>query len=221
MDLRIEVLKGAEIMPYMQALSEFRIKAFYEFPYLYIGTVEGDLSYTQSYASTPQGRLIVAFHGGKIVGMYSGMPLDVPESYFHDLSLPTPYLCEWSQKLSKKGIETDKYYYSGELIIDPVFRNQKLGSRLMNLFKDEAKNMGFSGMIGVTSLRPEDHPLRPKNYFNTDTVWGKHGFRRTSIVIPETWLTRQGDGSEKMESNDLSVWIHYFLPTTCSLYAKG
>lgn len=210
MDLRIEILKGAEIVPYTRALSEFRIKEFYEFPYLYVGTVEGDLPYTQSYASTPQGRLIVAFDGEAIVGMYSGMPLDIPESYFRSLSLPTPYLCAWSQKLSKEGIETAKYYYSGELMIDPALRKKKLGSRLMTLFKDEAKGMGFSGMIGVTSVRPADHPLRPKNYFNTDTVWGKHGFRRTPIIIPEIWLTRQGNGSEKIERNNLSVWINDF-----------
>jgi len=46
-----------------------RLKAFCEFPYLYVGNEEEELLYTQEYASTPQGLLVVAFKDDKIAGL--------------------------------------------------------------------------------------------------------------------------------------------------------
>jgi len=69
--------------------------------------------------------------------------------------------------------------------------------------------MGFPQILGVTSIRAFDHPLRPHNYVDTDRIWSKVGFEKTPFVLSAVWATRQADGSVKKEKNLMACWIRY------------
>lgn len=198
MTFRITAFKGKEITSYTRILSQLRVREFYEFPYLYVGTVEEDAGFTNGYSLSDQGMLVVAFKDGQVAGLYSGMPMQVP----------TSFLEQWSQTLTRKGIDTANCYYSGELIIQPEFRQNHLGSALMQRFIQEVKQMGFKQMMGVTSIREADHPLKPKNYFDTDKVWQKRGFQKMSFELSSAYPTRQPDQSIQETENKLACWIY-------------
>lgn len=59
-------------------------------------------------------------------------------------------------------------------------------------------------------IRSHDHPLRPKNYFDTDSVWGKFGFIKIPLVFSFPWPTCQLDTSAKVEKNSVACWINDF-----------
>lgn len=195
MSIRIEVFKGEETLSYIRVLSEMSIEAFHHFPYLYAGSVEDTVAYTKGCS---QGLLIIAFNDEAIVGIYLGMPMNAPNSFLE----------QWSRKLSAKGINVNKCFYAGSLIVAPSFQRQGIGSQLMQRLLQEAKEMGFETMMGVTPIRPLNHPLRPQNYFDTDQLWGKYGFEKIPIVFSVTWPTLQEDGTIKGGTNELACWVN-------------
>lgn len=202
MTFRIEVFKGVETAPYIRSLAEMRLEEFSRFPYLYVGTMEDELSYVQNYPSTPQGVIVVAFEGETIAGLYSGLPMNTPVSFLED----------WSAKLTEAGLDVTNYFYLGELIIKPAFRKMGLGSQLMWRLQQEAEAMGFLGLMGITAIRAKDHPLRPQDYFDTDTVWGKFGLEKSDIVFSGKWPQRQVDGTVKVEESCAACWLKKSLP---------
>ena len=198
MTFRIDVFKGAEAAPYIRTLAEMRLKTFCEFPYLYVGKIEDDLIYTQIFSATPQGMLVVAFQGDTIVGIRSGVPV-------RDQAKPLDE--KRCQQLEKHGIKAKEYYYCGEIIVDLAFRKRGIAGQLMTKFIEEAKAMGFPGLIAITSIRPNDHPLRPQNYFEAGIFLNKYGFEKSSVVFTARWPTQQPDGTVKKEKNELACWI--------------
>jgi GNAT superfamily N-acetyltransferase len=197
MTFRIEVFKGAETAPYLQTLAQLRLETFCDFPYLYVGTLEDESHYMQLYTSTPQGTLVIAFQGEEIAGLYSGLPLNVPNVF----------LKEWSEVLIQGRVNIENYFYLGELIVKPAFRKRGLGAQLMMRLLQETDAMGFSGAMGITAIRSLDHPLRPQDYFDTDTIWGKHGLIKSPVVLRGTWPTRQQDGTVERVENELACWL--------------
>ncbi|MBX9805266.1 MAG: GNAT family N-acetyltransferase [Alphaproteobacteria bacterium] len=197
MTFRIEVFKGSQTAPYIQTLAEMRMREFREFPYLYVGKLEDEIRYTSAYTTEPQALLVIAFQDNEIVGLYSGMPLECPALF----------VVGWAETMKAQGIDTSNYFYAGELIIEPRFRKMGLGSKLMYRLIEEVKDMNFEAMMQVTAIRPLDHPLRPKDYFDSDTIWGRYGLVKTPIVFSTKWQTLQPDGTSQEEENDLACWI--------------
>ncbi len=193
----IQVFKGADILPYLQTLADMRLKAFCDFPYLYAGNVEEELVNLKEYASTSQGLLVVAFKEDRIAGVYSGMPFSTPGSFLEN----------WAKKLIRKGIETRGAFYAGDLIIEPAFQKQKCCSLLIKQLIYEVETMGFSELIGITSIRPPEHPLRPLYYKDSDSLWPKLGAEKLPITLSAIWNTWQADGSIKKEENLLACWV--------------
>jgi GNAT superfamily N-acetyltransferase len=197
MTFRIEVFKGISTAPYLQTLSDLRLEAFKEFPYLYVGNIEDEVSYAQLYTSAPEGILVIAFQDETIAGLYSGLPLNASGAF----------ISAWHDKLIEEGVDLTNYFYAGELIVKPAFRKKGLGAQLMTRLIQEVDAMGFSGFMGVTAIRAYDHPLRPQGYFDTDAIWGKYGLEKIPVVLTGTWPTLQLDGSIKVEDNQLACWI--------------
>lgn len=207
MTFRIVVFKGKAIKPYLRALSQMRVSEFYNFPYLYVGNVEEDYVFTKGYCLSDQGMLVIAFHADQIAGMCSGMPTSTPGSFLRG----------WWNTLTENKIDTLTSYYLGELIIAPEFRKVQLAGQLMECFIKEVEKMGFQSIIGVTSMREDNHPLRPKNYFDTDTVWGKYHFQKQGFSFLTPYNTRQPDGSVQENENKLKCWIRTYDPILQSI----
>lgn len=197
MTTRIEVYKGTQILPYVRVVAEMRLKTFCEFPYLYVGNREEELGYVEDFASTPQGLLVVVFKGEQLVGFVSGLPLNTPNSFLE----------HWSKKLSQQGVNISNTFYAAEIIVEPCFQKQRYTVELIKRFFEEVEKMEFPSVLGVTSIRSEDHPLRPHDYVDTDGIWEKIGFKKIPIILSAVWPTRQANHAIKRETNNLACWI--------------
>lgn len=196
MTFQIFTFKHTEILPYVEALVDMRLNAFSEFPYLYIGNREDELSYAKEYALSPQGILVVAFKNDRLAGS-SGIPLSSPHSS----------LKPWLARFRAKDIEVESAYYIGELMIAPAFQKQKCCSLIITHFIEAVKAMKFSHIIGLTCIREKNHPLSPSPYFGSESIWTKIGAEQINLILSVKWTTRQEDGSSKTEKNKLSCWI--------------
>lgn len=197
MVLLIEVFKGKEATQYTSVLSEMRVSEFFNFPYLYVGDVEEDYLVTQAYAASDQGMIVVAFKNNQVAGLFSGMPLRTTGSFLE----------RWCHVLDKNGVDTVNCYYGGELIVQPDFRKEGIGSALMSRLMQEVEVIKYNKIMWVTSIREHDHPLRPQNYFDIDTVCGKVGAKKMNFTITSPYPTRQADGTVKNANNKLACWI--------------
>lgn len=193
----IKVYKGQEIKPHINKLAELRVKEFYNFPYLYVGTIEEDALHSAEYAENDDSLLIIAFADDNVVGLYSGTPFNSPMSF----------LQAWKIEALRQGRELEGYYYLGELIVEKEWRNKGIGAQIIKRLFDEIKKMGYEKVGGVTSIRPSDHPLRPENYEDTDEVWPKFGLFKTNVTLTVNYPTRQSDGSVIDETNFMALWV--------------
>lgn len=197
MSIKIKVFKEKETAPYVHLLSKMRVEAFQEFPYLYVSeSVEADLPYTQCY-TLKHGLLVVAFEDQEVVGMYSAMPM----------TTKTEFLQAWSLSLEAAGINTKKCFYAGEVIVAPSMKRRGIGVALLRRLVEEVSALGYETMMGVTSIRAPDHPLRPEGYFDSDVVWAAGGYKKLPLTFPCRYPTRQHDGSVKEEDNMLACWL--------------
>lgn len=199
MSIRIEVFKEKETQPYLRLLAQMRLSEYKEFPYLYVGNMEEDFAIT-NYFTFKDGLLVIAFQGETVAGMYSGVPMCTPSNFLQDCSV----------QLAGEGVDINKCFYASDLIVNPRFKRQGIGVQLLKRLFQEVKAMGYDTIMGVTSFRPLDHPLRPKDYFDTDSIWEKHGYKKSPLVFSLTYPTRQADGTVKMEANDLGCVIASF-----------
>ncbi|MBA4749390.1 MAG: GNAT family N-acetyltransferase [Alphaproteobacteria bacterium] len=197
MSIEIKVFKEKATAPYIHLLSKMRVEAFQEFPYLYVsGSIEDDLPYTQCY-TLKHGLLIVAFLDQEVVGMYSAMPM----------TTKTEFLKAWSLTLEEAGINTKKCFYAGEVIVMTHMKRRGIGVALLRRLVEEVHAFGYETMMGVTSIRAHDHPLRPKGYFDSDAVWAAGGYKKLPLTFSCRYPTRQQDGSVKEEDNLLACWL--------------
>lgn len=197
MTLEINVFKGQEIFPHVHNLMDMRLTTFCEFPYLYIGDKDYELSYAKAYALNSQGLLVVATKDGHLAGMLSGMPLNAP----------IPYLQHCCKRLKKQDIDIERSFYAGELIITPPFQKGRCFLLLLHRFLQEVKMMNFSHIHFVTCYREENHPLRPDNYLKEEAMWKKIGAQKINTPLLLKWPTRQPNGSVKNEKNKLIWWV--------------
>ncbi len=192
MSIHIEVFKQQETQPYLRLLSQMRLSEYKEFPYLYVGNMEEDFANT-NYFTFKDGLLVIAFEGKTVVGMYSGMPMSTPSSFLQDRSA----------QLAGEGVDINRCFYASDLIVHPHFKRQGIGGQLLKRLFQEVKVMGYDTMMGVISLRPLNHILRPKDYFDTDSIWEKYGYKKSPLVFSLTYPTRQADDTVKLETNEL------------------
>ena len=109
--------------------------------------------------------------------------------------------------LTHRGIDVDTTYYAGEIIVEPTFQGQRSCSLLISHFMEAVREMKFSHMLWVSSLRGQEHPLCPSNYVEPTSIWRKIGGHKTDITLSIKWPTYQVDGSIKEESNPIVCWM--------------
>ena len=197
MSFELKVFKEKECLPYVDLVVEMRLNAFSAFPYLYVATFEEERSYVSELSSTPQGLLVVVFNEDQVIGFFSGIPLNLPNSHLE------PYV----KKLQEKGVDTNTTYYGGEIIVIPEFQKGRCCALLIKRFLQEVKSMGFRQLLFVTCIREENHPLCPKNYTSPESVWLKSGAQKTDIVLSIPWRTHQAKRAPKRQMNSLACWI--------------
>ena len=162
-----------------------------EYPYLYQGSREDELSYLGSYAEAPDACAILASVGVTVIGAATGMPLAQEGAQMLDAFAGTTF-------------PLDEIYYVGELLFRPAYRNCGLGQKLLDRLESHIRSLGrYRRLSCATVERPDDHPLRPHDYIPITRFLARSGFIRLSGVTTHfTW--RETDGA--IRDHPMQFW---------------
>ncbi len=176
--------KGKEIERVASDFAALRISVFYDFPYLYEGTLEYELDYIKTYAQSPNALLFAIYDGSKMVGATTCLPLTEETD-----EVKVPFIAQ--------GLNIDDYLYFGESIILPEYRGRGYGIRFFEIREEQAKKLNKTKTCFCSVERPEYHPLKPVNYRDNKGLWEKLGyFEQPDLKCKMNWLDRE----EEMET---------------------
>ena len=173
MDFSIKIFYGKELLQWLDFIAQLRLTEFKEFPYLYIGNLDIEKKYLASYATDNRSVFTLAFHNDEIAGVLTGTP------FVSDLE-PVP---GGPEIFKKHGLQPQDFYYYGEFIVIPKYRGHGITRKLFSQQTAYVKSLGYKSLCLMTVDREPKHPLKPKNYINTDPIWEKLGFSKTDMKI--------------------------------------
>jgi GNAT superfamily N-acetyltransferase len=179
-----QLLTGAAISDAVDDLATLRLEIFPEFPYLYQGRREDELAYLGSYAEAPDACVILARDGLAVIGAATGMPLVHEDVQMRDAFERTTF-------------PLNEVYYVGELLFRPAYRNCGLGLKLLDQLESHIRSLGrYRRLTCATVERPDNHPLRPRDYTPITRFLVRTGFVRLSGVTT-SFMWRETDGVKR------------------------
>lgn len=179
-----QLLTGAAIADALDDLATLRLDIFPEYPYLYQGRREDELTYLGTYAEAPDACVILAYDGSAVIGAATGMPLIQEDAQLRDA-------------FAGKALPLDEVYYVGELLFRPAYRNGGMGQKLLDRLESHIRSLGrYHTLTCATVERPDDHPLRPRDYIPITRFLARTGFVRLSGVTT-SFIWREIDGVKR------------------------
>ncbi|GAB7528905.1 GNAT family N-acetyltransferase [Pseudomonas sp. 3A(2025)] len=192
--MHIQLLKGAQIEPFIEPLAHLRITVFREFPYLYDGTLAYEAHYLSTYLRSADSLcVLVRDEEGEVIGASTGLPLaDETEAF------QRPFV--------EAGRNTQRVFYCAESIVLPAWRGRGLGVRFFEEREAHARRLGrFDWCAFCAVQRPLDHPRRPAGYQPLDTFWARRGYRHHPELHTE-YHWRDLDETEE-SAKPMSFWL--------------
>ena len=187
-----QLLTGAAIVDALDDLATLRLDIFREYPYLYEGRREDELNYLGTYAKTPNACVILAYDGSAVIGAATGMPLIQEDAQLRDAFAGT-------------ALPLNEIYYVGELLFRPAYRNSGLGRKLLARLEGQIRSLGsYRELTCATVVRPEAHPLRPRDYIPITQFLARTGFVRLSGVTT-SFIWRETDRVKR--DHPMQFWI--------------
>ena len=181
--MRVESFFGKDIHPLIPRLAELRIKVFYDFPYLYEGSLDYEKDYLKVYTESDRSVLVAAFDGDRLIGAATALPLSDEADY-----VKAPFI--------KAGMNLEDIYYFGESILLKEYRGLGLGHQFFDGREKAALKFNFKKSAFCGVQRPENHPMRPKDYRPLDEFWSKRGYVRQDDLRSEFSWQDIGEGHE-------------------------
>lgn len=188
------LLTGTVIADVLDDLATLRLEIFQEYPYLYEGRRDEELNYLGTYAKIPDAGVILAYDGSTVIGAATGMPLIHQDAQMRDAFAGTT-------------LPLNKVYYVGELLFRPAFRNGGLGQNLLAQLESHIRSLGsYRTLTCATVERPDDHPLRPRDYIPITRFLARTGFiRLPGVTTHFMWL--EADGVKR--DHPMQFWIKH------------
>ena len=192
---RIEVrtFAGAEIAPYLDTVAALRIAVLREWPYLYAGDRALEERYLAAYARSTESLVALAFHGERVVGVSTGLPLADEAAVFQQ-----PFL--------DREIAIEDVFHFGESVLLADYRGMGLGHRFFDERERHARQLGRFTMTAFCAVeRAPDDPRRPESSRPDDVFWGKRGYRRQDDMLCQVEWPEIGASAQVRHC--LHVWL--------------
>ena len=190
MTVRVAPLTGKSMAGALDALARLRIAVFHDWPYLYDGTLEYEQTYLAKLAAARGAVIVAAYDGENIVGCATGAPMAEAEA-------------EVSAPFAARGYDIGRIFYCGESVLLRAYRGRGLGHAFFDHREAKARALGgFTHAAFCAVVRPEDHPLRPKDYVPLDAFWQKRGYAKADgLVTRFAWkdIDRSGETEKPMQ----------------------
>lgn len=193
MDFELLRLRGAEARQYETEIARLRLKVFWEFPYLYEGTLDYERDYLDTYFKAEHSFILLVRKDNRVIGVTTA--IWAPEEVE---SFQKPFL--------EHGIDPDSVCYFGESILLAEYRGKGLGKIF---FQERERFARTLPMVSIASfcavVRPVEHPLRPPGYRSLDEFWETMGYRKVpDLVTGFEWKDRDKDYPDR---KDLQFWM--------------
>lgn len=191
--LTIDVLRGAQVLPQLEAVAALRMTVFAQWPYLYQGDAGYERDYLAAYAASPGSVFVLArTPAGEVVGASTGLPLvdDGP-------GFAAPF--------AAAGIDPASVFYFGESVLLPAWRGRGLGHAFFDAREAHARALGRTHCAFCSVKRPDDHPMRPEAFRTNDEFWRKRGYAPLPGAVAEFSWRDLGDTEETRKP--LQFWI--------------
>ncbi len=173
-DVTILCRYGKEILPYLDAAASLRIKVFRDFPYLYDGSKEYEVSYLTHYAECSDTIFVIAQTASQIVGVSTGLPLS-----HADLAMQQPW--------SDAQVDISTLFYLGESCLLPEYRGQGIGHAFFDHREKHARALACRSATFCAVERERHHPLRPEPYRDNHAFWRKRNYQPTECICLLEW----------------------------------
>jgi GNAT superfamily N-acetyltransferase len=172
--MKLEVVSGQAITPFIPDLARLRIQVFREFPYLYDGDLDYETHYLEKFSDLPTATLVVARDGARVVGASTAFPLGAAEP-----EIQAPFL--------EHDLGPDWYYF-GESVLERAYRGRGLGVQFFQCREARAQELGYTHATFCAVIRAEDHPARPTDYVPLDAFWMRRGYvKRPELACRFSW----------------------------------
>lgn len=184
----------------IDALAQMRITYFREYPYLYEGKKEYEVHYLAEYQQNAiDAYLVQAFDEKQLVGILTGC------AFTSDIEI----IRDGTRLFKQNGLLVEQYYYIGEAIIIPGYRDKKILPRLLYILGTKVKQLNkYQSLCFLTVVRNEDDERKPDDYGSTDLLWEKLGCERPGIRASFEWPTIMHDSSVQTIFNEVEFWTY-------------
>lgn len=189
--IQIEPKSGDALRALVAEMAELRIAVFRDWPYLYDGTIDYEMSYLSQFIDAPDHVAICAFDDRNLVGVATASPL----IHQHD---------EFKEPLVNAGHKPDEIFYFGESVLQPAYRGQGIGHQFFDGRETHAGQLGYDKTAFCGVRRPDDHPLKSDTITPLDPFWTKRGYVPLDGVIATFSWRDVGDSEET--SKPMQFW---------------
>ena len=164
-NLKIVRLKGHEALPYITDLAKLRIEIFKHYPYLYLGDMEYEKRYLQTYANSPESVMVLVFDKDIVVGASTAIPLE-----FEPIEFQQPFI--------DNAINIKEVFYFGESVLLPAYRGKNIYRHFFHERETAAREFGSKITAFCAVSRPENDPRKPLDYRPLDNIWARFGYEK-------------------------------------------
>jgi GNAT superfamily N-acetyltransferase len=192
MTIAIKALTGAQVLEAIDDLAALRIAVFAEWPYLYDGDPAYEGDYLREFVAAPEGILVAAFDGNRIVGAATASPMAAQKAEFRD-----PF--------DGRGIDSSRLFYFGESVLLREYRGQGIGHAFFDHREAQAKQCNAAWATFAAVVRPPDHPDRPPDYVPLDGFWRKRGFSPVDGLVTQFAWKDHRDARESEKA--MQYWM--------------
>jgi GNAT superfamily N-acetyltransferase len=175
MPLSVTSLTGDAIKAVLPELARLRITVFRDWPYLYDGTLDYEERYLAKLASARGAVVVIARDGETIVGASTGAPM-------------IEHADEFGDPFRAAGYDIARIFYCGESVLLKTHRGGGVGVAFFEHREAQAARLGgFTHSTFCRVLRPDDHPLKPRDYVPLDAFWRKRGYEPIDVFCSYDW----------------------------------
>lgn len=177
--MNFERLVGQQVLEVINELAQLRIEVFREYPYLYDGDLDYEVTYLKNLADSPRSLLVVARDGGRVVGGSTGLPLvDAAPEFQEPFEHP------------------QEYFYFGESVLQGSHRGHGAGHRFFDEREDYARGLGFEKACFCAVVR-DGTP--PQDYRPLEPFWQRRGYRAVQGMTTEFPWKDLGEAEETLK----------------------
>lgn len=184
-------LTGEAVGAVLDDLARLRIAVFRDWPYLYDGDPDYERDYLRAYQS-PGAVVVAAYDGNRMIGAATGAPME-------------DHAGDFAAAFADRPEPLEQIFYCAESVLLPEYRGHGLGHAFFDGREAQARALGRRYCAFCRVVRPEDHPLHPRDYRPLDGFWRKRGYAPLPGVVAEfEW---KDIGEDAPSRKPLQFWM--------------